>query len=60
VSLERIALIVHCAECGALWLPPDEERWRAYHKDDELVADLEKMVERTRVELERLAAATER
>jgi hypothetical protein len=60
VSPESVVLIPSCAECDALWLPPDEERWRAYHKDDELVADLEKMVERTRVELERLAAATER
>jgi hypothetical protein len=37
----------------------------AFHADDdpidgELVADLENMVERTRVELERLAAAAER
>lgn len=26
---------VHCAECDALWLPTDEERWRAYLTDDE-------------------------
>jgi hypothetical protein len=43
------------------WLPDDENRWRAYlDTDDELVADLKKMVDRTRVERERLAAATER
>jgi hypothetical protein len=35
VSLERIALIAHCAECDALWLPADEERWSAYLTDDE-------------------------
>ena len=30
VSAEQIALIAHCASCGALWLPADEERWSAY------------------------------
>ena len=30
VSAEQIALIPHCASCGALWLPADEERWSAY------------------------------
>jgi hypothetical protein len=24
-----------CAECGAVWLPADEERWKAYLTDDE-------------------------
>jgi hypothetical protein len=23
-------------ECGAVWLPDDEERWRAYHGGDDL------------------------
>ena len=23
-------------ECGAVWLPVDEERWRAYHGGDDL------------------------
>jgi hypothetical protein len=27
---ESIASIPSCAECGALWLPTDEERWSAY------------------------------
>ena len=31
----EVALIVHCAECDALWLPTDEERWLAYLTDDE-------------------------
>jgi hypothetical protein len=35
VSAEQIALIVRCAECEALWLPADEERWSAYLTDDE-------------------------
>jgi hypothetical protein len=35
VSAEQIALIAHFAECDALWLPADEERWRAYLTDDE-------------------------
>jgi hypothetical protein len=37
MSLEQIALIPQCAECGELWLPVDEDRWRAYFDtDDEL------------------------
>jgi hypothetical protein len=35
VSAEQVALIVHCAECDALWLPADEERCSAYLTDDE-------------------------
>jgi hypothetical protein len=35
MPVERVALIVHCAECDALWLPADEERWSAYLTDDE-------------------------
>ena len=30
MSTEQVALIPQCAECGELWLPIDEERWRAY------------------------------
>jgi RNase P subunit RPR2 len=30
----RVALIPACAECRELWLPGDEERWRAYLIDD--------------------------
>jgi predicted RNA-binding Zn-ribbon protein involved in translation (DUF1610 family) len=38
VSAEQVALIPRCAECGDMWLPDDEDRWRAYlDTDDELV-----------------------
>jgi hypothetical protein len=40
VSAEQIALIAHCAECEAYWLPVDEERWSAYLADDEHVRGL--------------------
>jgi hypothetical protein len=30
MPLERVAIIPHCAECEARWLPADDERWRAY------------------------------
>jgi hypothetical protein len=29
-------MIPTCAECGAVWLPADEERWRAYLGSDDL------------------------
>jgi hypothetical protein len=35
VSAEQTALISQCAECDALWLSGDEERWCAYLTDDE-------------------------
>lgn len=35
MSAEQVALIPQCAECEARWLPADQERWRAYHTDDE-------------------------
>jgi hypothetical protein len=35
VSAEQVALIPRCAECNALWLPTDKERWSAYLTDDE-------------------------
>jgi len=35
VSAKQVGLIPKCAECEAVWLPPDEERWRAYLTDDE-------------------------
>jgi hypothetical protein len=35
MPLEKVALIPKCAECQAVWLPADEERWRAYLTDDE-------------------------
>jgi hypothetical protein len=38
MSLERVALIPQCAECGERRLPDDEERWRAYlDADDDLL-----------------------
>ena len=35
LSAERVALIPACAECEAVWLPTDEERWQAWLTDDE-------------------------
>jgi hypothetical protein len=35
MRIERVALIPKCAECEAVWLPADEERWQAYLTDDE-------------------------
>jgi hypothetical protein len=35
MSAESVALIPSCAECGARWLPADEECWSAYLTDDE-------------------------
>jgi hypothetical protein len=35
MRLESVALIPRCAECEAVWLPADEERWSAYLTDDE-------------------------
>jgi hypothetical protein len=35
VSADRVTWISVCAECGARWLPADEERWSAYLTDDE-------------------------
>lgn len=32
---EAVAQIPTCVECGARWLPADEERWRAYLGCDE-------------------------
>ena len=30
MSAEQTAVIAECIECGKVWLPADEERWRAY------------------------------
>lgn len=30
-----VALIPDCAECEAIWLPADDERWQAWHTEDE-------------------------
>jgi len=35
-SRAGVALILRCVECGAVWLPADEERWRAYHGGDDV------------------------
>ena len=38
MSAEQVALIPQCAECREVWLPRDDERWRAYlDTDDEVV-----------------------
>jgi hypothetical protein len=38
MSAEQVALIPQCAECGEVWLPADDDRWRAYlDTDDDLV-----------------------
>jgi hypothetical protein len=40
VSIEQVALIPRCAECGEPWLPDDDDRWRAYlDTDSELVSE---------------------
>jgi hypothetical protein len=35
VGTESVALIPHCAECEAHWLPADDECWSAYHTENE-------------------------
>jgi hypothetical protein len=34
VRFERVAVTPTCAECHAVWLPDEEERWRAYFDCD--------------------------
>jgi hypothetical protein len=36
VPVDGVALIPKCAECEAVWLPADEERWTAYLGGDDL------------------------
>ena len=36
MPLERVALFPTCAECEAVWLPAEVERWQAWLTDDEL------------------------
>jgi hypothetical protein len=37
MSLEELALTPECVECGAEWLPADNERWQLHQADvDEL------------------------
>jgi len=35
MSAKSVALMPTCTECEAVWLPADEERWRAYLGCDE-------------------------
>ena len=35
MSAEGVAVIPRCAECGAIWLAADEDRWQAYLTEDE-------------------------
>jgi hypothetical protein len=30
MSVEQVALIPQCVECGEVWLPADDERWQAH------------------------------
>jgi len=39
VSAEHVALIPQCAECLAVWLPDDEDRWLAYLDTDSELAE---------------------
>jgi hypothetical protein len=34
VDGELVALIPECVECGDVWPPDDDERWRAYLDTD--------------------------
>ena len=36
MPVEGVALIPQCAEFEAVWLPADEERWRAHLGSDNL------------------------
>jgi hypothetical protein len=35
MSAESVALIPRCTECEAIWLPANDDRWRAYLGCDE-------------------------
>ena len=35
MKAEGVALVARCTECEAVWLPADEEHWRAYLGCDE-------------------------
>ena len=41
MSAALVALVPKCVECQALWLPTDEERWRAYLLGDDPEAPAE-------------------
>jgi hypothetical protein len=34
MGLQGVAIIPTCEECGAAWLPTDDEPWSAYHADN--------------------------
>jgi hypothetical protein len=36
VNTKQVALTPKCAECVAIWLPADEDRWEAHLTDDKL------------------------
>ena len=36
MPIEGVAIIPRCAECGAVWLPADRERWQAHLGSDDL------------------------
>jgi len=33
---DQVAVVPHCTECDAVWLPGDPERWRLYEGGDDL------------------------
>ena len=33
MSVEQVVVVPECVECGARWLPGDEERWRLVRVD---------------------------
>jgi hypothetical protein len=38
MSAESLAVVARCIECEDVWLPADDERWRAYlDTEDQLV-----------------------
>jgi hypothetical protein len=37
LSAEQVALIPQCAECREVWLPADEDRWKAYLDTDDVL-----------------------
>jgi hypothetical protein len=37
MSIEQVAFILRCAEYLDVWLPGDEDRWRAYLDTNEVV-----------------------
>jgi hypothetical protein len=47
VPRQVTTLIPWCVECGEIWLPADDDRWKAYlDTDDEFVFDCPDCAER--------------